>query len=393
MEGLNGRKWRSGYVLRWDRLLPGDIILSRHSKGGDESLWSAAKSKFIRVATGGEYSHAMLYFTQSIIHATPPGVFSTNPQRLIACEPDAFRVLRYAGLSDEQRALIELFAREKVGTLYHIKFEEAMALRRQSNTRGQLIFGNRQFCSRLVAQAYGAAGVKIVPNPYLCTPSDFLKCSNLQIVDAGVVNSANENDLAIVNSHDFAKQNLEHTFRWLKEARRCGRKCGVEIQTVNDAIRFAQSNSEADKKIAQALESSGYLTDWADERGAHEYRYKPALMCMLISAGKTSLKTEVVSAVSAAFKFCSELMACRECLRIGKCMVLAAHETLYMNLLDDIVLKLNSLAQVSYLLDFPIIELTQISEVCKETISGRMLFEKLPEHAHRFSTEIQAYFN
>ena len=95
MEGMNERKWKSGYVLMWDMLLPGDIILSRHSKGGDESFWSATKSKFIQVTTGGEYSHAMLYFTQSIIHASPPGVFSTNPQRLIASGRDDFQVLRH----------------------------------------------------------------------------------------------------------------------------------------------------------------------------------------------------------------------------------------------------------------------------------------------------------
>ena len=83
---MHGNHNSNRYVLDWKKLQPGDILLSRETlkledvKRDIRRLSDVCISKVIRLATGA-YSHAMVYFAQSIIHAEKPGVYSKNPQR------------------------------------------------------------------------------------------------------------------------------------------------------------------------------------------------------------------------------------------------------------------------------------------------------------------------
>ncbi len=133
---------------------------------------TAAVSKAIRLATRSDISHAMVYVQDhSVIDATGEGVQARNTQRLFF-EDDCFvYALRLrAGLTEEQVQAICTFVRGQIGTQYSKKEAIRTAL------GGAQEWTRKQFCSRLVDQAYAAAGIKLVDNPHFCSPAD-LKAS------------------------------------------------------------------------------------------------------------------------------------------------------------------------------------------------------------------------
>ncbi len=146
------------FILDADHLRVGDIILT-----ADQTL----RSKGIRVATGGSFSHTMLYVANhSYIHSDGDGVHSGNTQRRLFSKLGDAAVLR---LRNPDASAVEracMYARTQVGKQY--SKTEAMRSRKLRDAE-QLEDSNRQFCSRLVAQAYSFAGVPLVPNQTTAT--------------------------------------------------------------------------------------------------------------------------------------------------------------------------------------------------------------------------------
>lgn len=177
------------YILDVTQLLPGDIVLT---------ALDAKVSKAIRRLTGSAFSHAMLYVDEGcIIHSNQQGVQAQNTQRVLLDKSDTAMVLRLSRRPDQTtiRKICD-YARAAVGTQYSIPEAIASWSKRRSNSGAR---ANRQFCSRLVAEAYSYSGHSLVPNPSYCYPSD-LHNIDLVIVVPNCLRKANEFEIEFAKS-------------------------------------------------------------------------------------------------------------------------------------------------------------------------------------------------
>lgn len=138
--------------VRASALLRGDIVLT---------TTTATVSKAIRFGTKSDVSHAIVYVEHcSVIDATSEGVHARNTQRLLFEDDCALHVFRLkAGLTSEQADQICQFVRQRIGSEYSTREAVRTAI------GGSVQWTRKQFCSRLVAQAYASAGIKLVDNP------------------------------------------------------------------------------------------------------------------------------------------------------------------------------------------------------------------------------------
>ena len=156
--------------LNEDVLVPGDIALTT-----TDSLQSWKS----RAWTTSDVSHAMLYVTHcSIIHAVGEGVHAENTQRIFFEEDTPIHVMRLKnGLPSKVGQQICDYVRQIVGSEYSVR--EAV----KSALGGSEGFSAKQFCSRLIAQAYDTHGYKLVDNPNYCTPGDLFRSGLLTEID------------------------------------------------------------------------------------------------------------------------------------------------------------------------------------------------------------------
>lgn len=148
-----------------DRVQLGDIVLTTTRK---------LKSRLIQVGVRADISHAMLCVGHaSVIDSTPEGVQARNLARIVIEAGCSAYVLRpRKPLSAEQLNAVVAYARGHVGARYSVgNAVKSLGLK--------VAPGRRQFCSRLVAQAYESAGVYLSPNSAFCTPGDLLRCELL----------------------------------------------------------------------------------------------------------------------------------------------------------------------------------------------------------------------
>jgi hypothetical protein len=248
------------YVIELDRLKLGDIILSAEEK---------PVSKGIRYATSGEFSHAMLYVGNSVIHATTGGVFSKNPQRVLAKEKKHLKVLRLIREpSIEKATYICDFARDKVGTLYS-KIE---AMRTISKSIPTVAKTNKQFCSRLVAQSYASVDIKLVSNYDYCSPEQLN--TSLMLYEVGdSVRKATSKEIGFAKSKDPVLKHQKETYKWLNKARSLAGKINYEIVTENDVLQFLLKNPVFDKMITKQVRETKYLDFYNYDKKANPHRY------------------------------------------------------------------------------------------------------------------------
>ncbi len=237
-------------------LKPGDIILT---------TTSGLPSRVIRKVTKSDISHAMLYVQHcSVIHAFGDGVHSDNTQRILF-DPDlAVHVLRLRSALPVQMAQeICEDVRSKVGTEYS-KFEAMRAATGQGKT-----FSSRQFCSRLVAQAYEKFGYSLVKNPNYCTPEDLLESPALIEIKNPTVEVTDEESDSWDKHPNTPQLMRETTNRLLSEAR----KLGSDIQNISDLNEFLIRHPEHDSTVNQLYIDSGYLDVWTFEFNKNPWHY------------------------------------------------------------------------------------------------------------------------
>src|SRR5579872_4245791 len=247
--------------LRLSKLIRGDVILT---------TTTAAVSKAIRAGTQSDISHAMVCVQHgSVIDATDEGVHARNLQRLFLDEECAVHVLRLKGrITDEQAHAVCQFVRQQVGSEYSVREALKTAL------GGSAEWTRKQFCSRLVAQAYASAGIKLVDDPNYCSPADLTK-SSLLVVVPDVTESVTDEEVARWNKHnDTTKKMREATNELLKGVR----KRDKSIQTMEDVIAYLIQHPEDDKYVDGLLASSGYLTVWQAEMEKNPWQYDGRLL-------------------------------------------------------------------------------------------------------------------
>lgn len=226
-------------------------------------------SQTIRKVTGADISHAMIYVGKSsVIDSTGDGVHARNLERLILEPSCAGHVLRpVQPLTNDQLRSVISFARAAVGTRYS-------AVGAAKSVLAGFVAGRRQFCSRLVAQAYRNAGVDLVSDADFCHPGEFLKSAALVEVPNVLRNLRPEEEIDWRTDTDNVQAMRDSTNALLREAR----KLSSEIESLNDIDAFLVEHPEADAHLVQALRSSRYLELWRDEFERNPWQYHVALM-------------------------------------------------------------------------------------------------------------------
>lgn len=248
-----------------DRLQAGDIILTAsQTKTG----------KLVRIASNGIVSHAMICVQHgSIIDSTADGVQAWNLQREFFREDEAVFIFRLLDpLPPAEMARVIDFARAEIGTRYS-KTEAARSVLGGAKPRG-----NRQFCSRLVARAYGSVGIRLVPDQDYCTPED-LRRSPLLIELEDVTQPVSAAEMKAISARPNPLQIMRDAQNAVLAV---GRKLDPTVENFNDLDRIVREHPEWDSAIAEAYRNSGYLDVWKYEFQAHPYRYNPAVMKSIV---------------------------------------------------------------------------------------------------------------
>ena len=132
----------------------------------------------------------------------------------------------------------------------------------------------KQFCSRLVAQAYASAGISLVDNPNFCAPAD-LKDSPLLIEMEAVTVSITDREAAQWESlADMPQMMIDATNFVLAGARKKSR----DIQSFDDLNCYLIQHPEDDEYLCGLLEQSGYLTLWEVEKAQNPWQYDIKLL-------------------------------------------------------------------------------------------------------------------
>lgn len=239
---------------------PGDIVLTTTPE---------TMSQTIRKITGADISHAMICVSRSsVIDSTGDGVHARNLDRIILEPSCAGHVLRPAKplTTDQLRSVIS-FARAMVGTRYTMTGAAKSVL-------AGLVAGRRQFCSRLVAQAYRDAGVDLVLDADFCHPGDLMRSAALVEVPNVLRNLGPEEEAVWRESLDHVQAMRQSINALLREAR----KLSSEIESLNDIDAYLVEHPEGDAHLVQALRSSRYLELWRDEFERNSWQYHVALM-------------------------------------------------------------------------------------------------------------------
>lgn len=258
------------YTLNMDSLQEGDVLLT-----SEKSI----TSKAVRGATLSGFSHTILYVGHgSYIHSDSNGVHSANIQRLLFDTPHRVKVLRTK--TQIIAANASMYARSEIGKGYSIK----EAVRTKVGTKKKKI--NKQFCSRLVAEAFEHAGEKIVENPSYCTPDDINKSSFFEEV-FGVVREATEAEIAFARGFNPIQRQSEITNSILSKARHITKS---NIQSLEELTLYVTSNPGCADSIVDVYEKSGYLTMWQHEMKQNPWRYNGELFMALPISKEEKIK-------------------------------------------------------------------------------------------------------
>lgn len=150
------------FVIEEDRVLPGDILLTRAGfKLVDKSTW---KSKFIQRSTGTPYSHAALCIGFAMfIEALGPGVCRLAISQTGARDKQNVRLLR---LDEQKVPQAEEKARAAAQRGEHFLLR-GYSLPGAAGVKLRFLRDPQRaalFCSQLVARAYEEAGTPLVPD-------------------------------------------------------------------------------------------------------------------------------------------------------------------------------------------------------------------------------------
>lgn len=237
-------------------LIPGDIVLT---------TTTAVVSKTIRIATRSDISHAMVYAEdRSVIDATGEGVHARNTQRLFFDSECSIHVLRLrAGISPLQLGAVVTYIRGQVGTQYSAKEAVLTVL------GGARAWTKKQFCSRLVAQAFESAGIALVLNSNYCSPADIKDSPHLIAVESPTV--------AVTAEEAAFWEGQVDVPQWMRDAINTvlygARKRDPGIQTFDDIHEYLLKHPEHDREFCQLLKTSGYLSVWAIEKEKNPWQY------------------------------------------------------------------------------------------------------------------------
>jgi len=318
------------YILKLDKLEAGDIFLTAQ-KG--------IVSKGVKVFTKSDYSHAMLYVGDgSYIHSNGKGVHSGSTQRLTFNKPEYIRVLRVTSAFNAKSVCD--YARREIGKEYSVK--EAL---KTKNKLSQKKPENRQFCSRLVAEAFKYSGFDLVNNSHYCSPQEIdNSVHTIEVKDC--IKLMTGVDIEHEKSDSPIDRQTAVTNEILKAARNITKS---DIQTLEGLTEFIISNNEFDNDISGIIENSGFLTFSDDDKNKNPWRYNSDIFVNL-SAPKIEIrkhaKFEVESSKSRIERFGNMLTQYESLHSRYKLRFTSIHVDLYKKLLAMSLLNLKTAQEV-----------------------------------------------
>ncbi len=229
------------YVFDIEKLQEGDILLTAQRK-----LLSVSTA--IRVLTWSRYSHSMIYVgNYSFIHAVANGgVRRQNIQYEFFKKDSQACVLRVKDTKIAKRACE--YAKLQVHTQYSVR----EAIRTKIELKEER---NRQFCSRLVAEAYAKAGLPLVKNSSLCSPQELYESSLTEVI-SGCLREVTSSDLMIKDTIDTSNIWAMFEASIFKKIRIV---TGEDIQNTEDLLTFLMRNLYYDDAIVQLHKDENYF--------------------------------------------------------------------------------------------------------------------------------------
>lgn len=250
------------YILKIEDLCPGDIIMEK----GEERFSQIYNQRY-----GTPYTHAKLYIGDGeYIDADGLTVKSQQVLRTLYQHKDDAIILRCKEkLSILQQSVIEAFARSEIGKEFHMP-AKVYPIAKSDDTMEK----NREYCVRLVATAYEAAGVKIVETPLYCAPKDIIRSDRLHKLDIelSLANKQDEeyaNSTCVINNQEDVIWNLFAKIRNVTSA---------DIQTEEQFVIFLLAHPEYDDIVYESIKDDQYFTMLEDYHKDHPEEYNAKLL-------------------------------------------------------------------------------------------------------------------
>lgn len=254
------------FIFDRHKLLSGDVLLTTRD---------AIKSKVIRKSTDCAFSHAIFYVgSSSYIHSDGSGVHSGNLQRLLLSKAEYGLVLRMVDRAGDSIQLACNFSRNEVGKTYSVAGAVKAKLNNLPISQSQR---NRQFCSRLVCQAFEYAGIALAKDCLLCTPADILQSPLLQQV-SDCIRPATLEEIEFADSKSMLDVQTKATNEILKKARELSE---TDVQTFEQVANLLLSNPEFDSQISEVVLASGYCDMWKIDVENNPWRYEGRIFASL----------------------------------------------------------------------------------------------------------------
>lgn len=246
------------YKLNVSCLRPGDVILI----GYNDRI-----SKEIQQRTNSLYSHAMLYWYGSVIHASDI-VVTENPSRFLFKEDEHVCILR---LKDDFWNIIRIislidYARTFVGTFY-----DKSALTKLQKGKSASPKENRQMCARFIAQCFDYVCLDLVDGDYgLCTPEDIYQSKIMKRVEPPLVR-ATPKDIEFAESCDVTKLQHAAIREFLISLKK--KFPAEDIVSLNQLEGFIEQHPSNGMCVLELLRQTCYFDLWKLEKENCPYNY------------------------------------------------------------------------------------------------------------------------
>ena len=243
--------------LNIKNLIPGDIILVGYN---DED------SREIQKRTNSRFSHSMLYWYGSIIHASDI-VITENPSRMLFEEDEDVCILRLKDNYWNPKRISSIidYARTLVGTFYDRKALIAMRDGKKVTPKE-----NRQMCARFVAECYDYVCLDLVKNHETCTPEDIFKSTILNQIPNPLLEATQE-DIDMAASFDVTKVQFKAIKEFLISLKKqFPREDIVSLNQVEQFIEKKPSNGDC---VLNLLKETEYFNLWKIEKEHNPYLY------------------------------------------------------------------------------------------------------------------------
>lgn len=233
------------YIIDISKLRLGDIILA---------IFDRRIAVAMDRVTGSPYHHAMIVAGDAtVIHSGNEGVHSANPLRMVFEKPEDVVVVRHGEMPSLDKLIdASNLVRKKIGTTYSA--DERDRVRNAGDQ--QSLEPNRQFCTRLVAQAYRDVGLPLVENADYCTPNELLKSDKVEVLE-NILTKGNPAQLKYANEKSEALEKQDQATNYILEQTRQIAK--VDIQSLQQLEEFVENNPEFDAQLTAVVIESGYL--------------------------------------------------------------------------------------------------------------------------------------